>query len=335
MRVLITGGAGFIGSHLADVCLKRGDEVYVLDDLSTGSIYNIEYHKDHPDFHYTIDRVQNAAVTAELVDRVDVVYHLAAAVGVRLIIDSPATTVENNLQAAEVLFAAAAKKRKRVLFASTSEVYGLSTDLPFREDGHLVLGSTTKGRWSYACAKAMDEFLALAYFHERRLPVTIVRLFNTVGPRQTGHYGMVVPTLVRQALAGQPITVFGDGTQRRCFAFVKDVVGALPKVMDHRDAPGEIFNIGSTDEISILDLATRVKALTRSMSVIVKVPYEQAYDEGFEDMPRRIPDVTKIRALIGYRPTTSIDEIIESVIQSSLAHAEFPAALESEPMVVA
>ena len=332
MRVLITGGAGFIGSHLVDACLLRGDEVHVLDDLSTGSIQNIEYHKSHPAFHYTIDRVQNKAVTAELIDRVDVVYHLAAAVGVRLIIDSPVTTIENNLQATEIVLAAAAKKGKRVLFASTSEVYGLSEDIPFREDGQLVLGATTKGRWSYACSKAMDEFLALSYYHERNLPVTIVRLFNTVGPRQTGHYGMVVPTLVRQALATQPLTVFGDGSQTRCFGFVKDVVGALVKLMDRPDTAGEVFNIGSTDEISILELAERIRELTESSSKVVHVPYDVAYVDGFEDMPRRVPDTSKIRKLIGYRPTTTIDEIIESVIQSCLADYAFPTALEAESL---
>ncbi|MBA2686628.1 MAG: GDP-mannose 4,6-dehydratase [Gemmatimonadaceae bacterium] len=332
MRVLITGGAGFIGSHLADACIARGDEVHVIDDLSTGSIYNIEFLKTNPLFHYTIDRVQNASVTAELVDRVDVVYHLAAAVGVRLIIDSPVATIENNLQGTEVVLAAAAKKGKRVLFASTSEVYGLSTDLPFREDGQLVLGATTRGRWSYACSKAMDEFLAHAYYRERDLPVTIVRLFNTVGPRQTGHYGMVIPTLVRQALTNQPITIFGDGSQSRCFGFVKDVVWALLRVMDKPESQGQVYNIGSTQEISILELAERIRSLTGSHSRIVKIPYDEAYDEGFEDMPRRVPDISKIRALTGYDPKTSIDEILESVVQSSLADASFPTGVEAEAL---
>lgn len=314
MRVLITGGAGFIGSHLADACLLRGDEVYVLDDLSTGSIYNIDHLKNHPRFHYTIDRVQNTEVTAELVDRVDVVFHLAAAVGVRLIVESPVSTIENNLQATEIVLSLASKKDKPVLFVSTSEVYGLSTDLPFREDGHLVLGASTKGRWSYACSKAIDEFLALAYNKERGLPVIIVRLFNTVGPRQTGHYGMVVPTFVRQALAGHPITVYGDGSQARCFGYVGDVIGGLLALMEHADAPGQIFNIGSTEEITMLDLAHRVRMLTGSSSEIVMVPYATAYEEGFEDMPRRVPDTSRIRALVGYRSTTTLDGIIESVI---------------------
>ena len=335
MHVLITGGAGFLGSHLADACLLRGDDVHVIDDLSTGTIRNIEFLKAHPSFSYTIDRVQNAAATAELVDKADVVFHLAAAVGVRLVIDSPVRTIENNLHATEVVLAAAAKKGKRVLFTSTSEVYGLSPDLPFREDGRLVLGATTTGRWSYACSKAMDEFLAQAYFMERHVPVTIVRLFNTVGPRQTGHYGMVVPTLVRQALSQQPLRVFGDGTQTRCFAFVKDVVKALIALMDRRETAGEVYNIGTTREISILDLANRIKAVTTSSSEIELIPYEEAYEPGFEDMPRRVPDLTKIRALIGYNPVTTIDEIIESVIESILANSSFPTTLEAASLAVA
>jgi UDP-glucose 4-epimerase len=322
MRVLITGGAGFVGSHLADACLLRGDEVYVLDDLSTGSIDNIEYLKRHPYFHYTIGRVQNASVTAELVDRVDVVYHLAAEVGVRRVIDSPISTIENNVQATEVVFNAAAKKGKRVLFTSTSEVYGLSTDLPYREDGNIVMGSASKGRWSYACSKALDEFLALAYFHERQMPVTVVRLFNTVGPRQTGHYGMVVPTLVQQAMTGKPMTVYGDGSQSRCFGFVKDVVKALVALIERPEAAGEIYNIGASTEISILDLAKRVKATTKSASPIVLVPYADAYDAGYQDMPRRIPDTTKLRSLVGFAPTTDIDEIVDSVMKSFVARQE-------------
>ena len=322
MRVLITGGAGFVGSHLADACLLRGDEVYVLDDLSTGSIDNIEYLKRHPYFHYTIGRVQNAAVTAELVDRVDMVYHLAAEVGVRRVIDSPISTIENNVQATEVVFNAAAKKGKRVLFTSTSEVYGLSADLPYKEDGNIVMGAASKGRWSYACSKALDEFLALAYFHERQMPVTVVRLFNTVGPRQTGHYGMVVPTLVQQAMTGKPMTVYGDGSQSRCFGFVKDVVRALVALMERPEAAGEIYNIGASTEISILDLAKRVKEITRSASPIVLIPYADAYDSGYQDMPRRIPDTTKLRNLVGFAPTTDIDEIVDSVMKSFIARQE-------------
>ena len=322
MRVLITGGAGFVGSHLADACLLRGDEVYVLDDLSTGSIDNIEYLKRHPYFHYTIGRVQNASVTAELVDRVEVVYHLAAEVGVRRVIDSPISTIENNVQATEVVFNAAAKKGKRVLFTSTSEVYGLSTDLPYREDGNIVMGAASKGRWSYACSKALDEFLALAYYQERQMPVTVVRLFNTVGPRQTGHYGMVVPSLVQQAMTGKPMTVYGDGSQSRCFGFVKDVVRALVALMERPEAAGEIYNIGASTEISILDLAKRVKEITKSNSPVVLVPYADAYESGYQDMPRRIPDTTKLRSLVGFAPTTDIDEIIDSVMKSFVARQE-------------
>jgi UDP-glucose 4-epimerase len=322
MRVLITGGAGFVGSHLADACLLRGDEVYVLDDLSTGSIDNIEYLKRHPYFHYTIGRVQNASVTAELVDRVDMVYHLAAEVGVRRVIDSPISTIENNVQATEVVFNAAAKKGKRVLFTSTSEVYGLSTDLPYREEGNIVMGAASKGRWSYACSKALDEFLALAYFHERQMPVTVVRLFNTVGPRQTGHYGMVVPTLVQQAMTGKPMTVYGDGSQSRCFGFVKDVVKALVALMERPESAGQIYNIGASTEISILELAKRVKEITKSASPIVLIPYADAYDSGYQDMPRRIPDTTKLRSLVGFAPTTDIDEIVDSVMKSFIARQE-------------
>jgi UDP-glucose 4-epimerase len=314
LRVLITGGAGFIGSHLADAYLQRGDEVSVIDDLSTGTIENIRHLKDHPRFHYTIDSVRNQPVTAELVDQSDVVFHLAAAVGVKLIVESPVRTIETNVRGTEVVLALANKKNKRVLIASTSEVYGLSTDVPFREDGNLVMGATTKGRWSYACSKAIDEFLALAYWREKKLPTTIVRLFNTVGPRQTGRYGMVIPTFVKQALAGRPITVYGNGKQTRCFGYVGDVVGALIKLMDHSDSVGHVYNIGSTEEISILKLAEKVKELTSSDSEIVFVPYDEAYEEGFEDMPRRVPDISKINQLVGYRPEMSLEGILQGVI---------------------
>jgi UDP-glucose 4-epimerase len=315
LRVLITGGAGFIGSHLADAYLNRGDEVFVIDDLSTGTFENIQHLKTNPRFHYTIDSVHNQPVTAELVDQCDVVFHLAAAVGVKLIVESPVRTIETNVRGTEVLLAIANKKKKKVLVASTSEVYGLSTEVPFREDGNLVMGATTKGRWSYACSKAIDEFLALAYWRERKLPTIIVRLFNTVGPRQTGQYGMVIPTFVKQALAGRPITVYGDGEQQRCFGYVGDVVGALIKLMDRPEAVGQVFNIGSNQEITIVDLAKRIKELTKSDSEIVFVPYDEAYEEGFEDMPRRIPDITKIKELVGFRPEMSLDGILQSVIE--------------------
>ena len=314
MRVLITGGAGFIGSHLADAYLARGDEVFVIDDLSTGSIDNIRHLRGHARFHYTIESIHHAPTVAELVDQCDVVFHLAAAVGVRLIVESPVRTIETNVHGTEVVLAAANKKKKKVLLASTSEVYGLSTDVPFREDGCLVLGPTSKGRWSYACSKAIDEFLALAYWRERKLPTIIVRLFNTVGPRQTGQYGMVVPTFIKQALTNRPITIHGDGSQSRCFTDVSDVVSALVGVMDHPAAVGDVFNIGSSEEIQIEELARRVKTLTGSTSDIVYIPYEQAYGEGFEDMPRRVPDIAKIHGLIGYRPRKSLDAILESVI---------------------
>jgi len=314
LRVLITGGAGFIGSHLADAYLKRGDEVCVIDDLSTGKIENIQHLKGHPRFQYTIDTVHNHPLTAELVDQCDVVFHLAAAVGVKLIVESPVRTIETNIRGTEVVLSIANKKKKKVLVASTSEVYGLSTDVPFREDGNLVMGATTKGRWSYACSKAIDEFLALAYWREKKLPTIIVRLFNTVGPRQTGQYGMVIPTFVKQALAGRPITVYGDGKQSRCFGYVGDVVTALIRLMDHKSAVGNVFNIGSNHETSILQLAQRVKELTHSDSEIVFIPYDEAYEEGFEDMPRRVPDISKVRELVQFEPKMSLDGILESVI---------------------
>jgi len=315
VRLLITGGAGFIGSHLADAYLERGAEVSIIDDLSTGSIENIQHLKKHPRFDYTIDSVRNAPVLAELVDRADVVIHLAAAVGVQLIIESPVRTIETNVRGTEVVLEIANKKKKTVVIASTSEVYGMSDRVPFREDGNLVLGSTSKGRWSYACSKAIDEFLALAYWREKRLPTIICRFFNTVGPRQTGRYGMVLPRFVKQAIAGRPLTVFGDGSQTRCFCHVTDVVGALMKLVDNPGAVGQVFNIGSTEEVSILQLAERVKQLTSSSSEIVFVPYDEAYEEGFEDMPRRVPDTSKIDALVGFQPTFTLDAIIRSVIE--------------------
>ncbi len=314
MKVLITGGAGFIGSHLSEALLERGDEVHVLDDLSTGSIDNIEHLKQNASFGYTIDTVINEPVTAEHVDRVDVVVHLAAAVGVRLIVESPVHTIETNVHGTETVLKLANKKKKSVLLASTSEVYGKSKEFPFKETADLVMGATSKGRWSYACSKAIDEFLGLAYYKEKKLPVTVVRLFNTVGPRQTGRYGMVIPNFVRQALADQPITVYGDGTQSRCFTDVSDVVRGLVGLLDYADGPGEVFNIGSQQEVSILELAKKVKAATGSDSEIVLVPYDQAYEEGFEDMLRRVPDTSKIAAAVGYEPRVPLDEILQRVI---------------------
>jgi UDP-glucose 4-epimerase len=314
MRVLITGGAGFIGSHLADAYLERGDEVFIIDDLSTGSIQNIAHLRKHPRFSYTIDNVRNSPVVAELVDQCDVIFHLAAAVGVKLIVESPVHTIETNVHGTEVVLALANKKKRKVLIASTSEVYGLSEQVPFREDGNLVMGATVKGRWSYACSKALDEFLALAYWREKKLPTIVVRLFNTVGPRQTGQYGMVIPTFVKQALSGRPITIYGDGQQTRCFGYVGNVVGALIKLMEHPEAVGQVFNIGSHEEVTILELAERIKELTGSKSEIVFIPYDEAYEEGFEDMPRRVPDISKIAALVGFKPEMSLDGILKTVI---------------------
>jgi UDP-glucose 4-epimerase len=314
LRILITGGAGFIGSHLADAYLARGDKVFIIDDLSTGSFENIRHLKDHPRFHYTIESVHNQPVTAELVDQSDVIFHLAAAVGVKLIVESPVRTIETNVRGTECVLSLANKKKKKVLIASTSEVYGLSMQVPFREDGNLVMGATTKGRWSYACSKAIDEFLALAYWREKKLPTIVVRLFNTVGPRQTGQYGMVIPTFVKQALANRPITVFGDGQQSRCFCYVGDVVGALIKLMDNEKSVGQVFNVGSNKEISIYDLAKKVKELTNSDSEIVLVPYDEAYEEGFEDMPRRVPDISKANKQIGFSPSVDLEGILKSVI---------------------
>ena len=315
MRVLITGGAGFIGSHLSEALLQAGHRVHVLDNLSTGSIDNIAHLKSHNGFSYDIDSVNNEPLLAELIDRADVVFHFAAAVGVKLIVEQPVHTIENNVHGTEVVLRHANKKKKLVVLASTSEVYGKSVDVPFREDSDLVLGPTPKHRWAYACSKAIDEFLALAYWKERKLPVIIVRFFNTVGPRQTGQYGMVIPNFVRQALAGEPITVFGDGKQCRSFTHVTDVVRALMALVAEPRAVGEVFNIGNTEEISIAALADRVKAMTASNSTIRLIPYDQAYESGFEDMPRRLPDLSKISALIGYAPRHNLDAILQDVIE--------------------
>ena len=315
MRALITGGAGFIGSHLAEALLEAGHEVDVIDNLSTGSIRNIGHLKAHPKFKYSIDTLTNEPLLAELIDRNDVIFHFAAAVGVKLIVEQPVHTIETNVHGTEVVLKHANKKKKLVFIASTSEVYGKNLDVPFREDADLVMGATVKHRWAYACSKAIDEFLALAYWKERKLPVIIVRFFNTVGPRQTGQYGMVLPSFVQQALAGQPITVFGDGTQQRSFTYIGDVVGCLLKLVKEQKAIGEVFNIGNGEEVSILRLAELVKEQTQSKSEIVFVPYDKAYEAGFEDMPRRVPDLAKIRSLIGYEPKVQLDEIIAKVIE--------------------
>jgi UDP-glucose 4-epimerase len=326
VRVLITGGAGFVGSHLADELLSRGHRVHVLDDLSTGSIDNIRQLRSNVSFTYTIDSCHDPRVVAELVDEADYVYHLSAAVGVQLIVDSPVRTIETNVHCTEIVLAQASKKRRPVFIASTSEVYGKSSAIPFREDGDIVMGATTRGRWSYACSKALDEFLAIAYHRERKLPVVIGRLFNTVGPRQTGRYGMVLPTFVRQALAEQPLTVFGTGDQRRCFCHVRDVVRALADMLGREELYGEIFNVGATEEISILELARRVIALTQANSEIVFVPYDEAYGEGFEDMWRRVPDTTKIRQALGWEPTADLDRIILDVVRHELGAGQVSAS---------
>jgi UDP-glucose 4-epimerase len=315
MRYLITGGAGFIGSHLSEELLRRGHQVHVVDDLSTGSIHNIKHLQSTDKFHYTIDTCANHHLMAELVDWSDRIFHLAAAVGVKLIVESPVRTIETNIRLTEIMLSLANKKKRPIFVASTSEVYGKSEQFPFREDGELVMGATTKGRWSYACSKAIDEFLAIAYWKEKKLPTIVCRLFNTVGPRQTGQYGMVVPNFVRQALMGQPITVFGDGKQSRCFTHVSDVVAALIGLIEHEPAYGNVYNIGNNNEITIGDLAKQVRELCSSKSEIVFVPYEKAYEQGFEDMVRRVPDISKINAAIGWKPTISLPQILQDVIE--------------------
>jgi len=320
VRALITGGAGFIGSHLAEALLDAGHEVHAIDDLSTGSIDNIIHLKDRPGFHYVIDTIANEPVLAEHIDWCDVVFHLAAAVGVRLIVEAPVRTIETNVYGTELVLKHAAKKRRPVMIASTSEVYGKSTAVPFHEDADLVMGPTLKHRWAYACSKAIDEFLALAYWKEKKLPVVIVRLFNTVGPRQTGRYGMVIPTFVQQGLAGQPITVFGDGTQSRSFAYVGDVVRGMMALAAEPRAVGQVFNIGNPEEVSIRSLAEKVRAMTGNRSKVVLIPYDEAYEAGFEDMPRRVPDITRVRTLVGFEPTVKLEQILGRVIDHMRAH---------------
>lgn len=314
MRVLITGGAGFIGSHLTEKFLSLGHHVTCVDDLSTGSPENLSAVREHPSLLVYEDTIFNHRLTSELVSDADVIFHLAAAVGVKRIVDFPVQTIETNVEGTEIVLDAAAKTRKRVFVASTSEVYGKSTKIPFSETDDLVLGSTYNSRWAYACSKAMDEFLALAYFREHNLPITIVRFFNTVGPRQTGRYGMVLPTLVRQALLNEPLTVYGTGTQSRCFGHVADIVNGLLLLLDCGRAPGEIFNLGNTEEITIEHLAHKVIAACESDSEIVHIPYSEAYGPGFEDMLRRVPDLSKAREWVGYEPHHSLDEIIRSVV---------------------
>jgi UDP-glucose 4-epimerase len=316
MRVLITGGAGFIGSHLADRLLDDGHEVAALDDLSTGSRANVAHLEARRGFRLIVGSVIDEAALGPLVEQSDLVFHLAAAVGVRLIVERPVHTIETNVHGTETVLKHASRRGTPVFVASTSEVYGKSADVPFRESADLVLGPSDKHRWAYACSKLLDEFLALAYCREQGLPVVVVRLFNTVGPRQTGRYGMVLPTFVRQALAGEPLTVFGDGQQRRSFTYVSDVVDAFVALAAEPRAVGEVFNIGNTGEISIRDLADRVRELAGSASPVTLIPYDEAYEAGFEDMPRRVPDISKVGRLVGYRPKVALDEIIERVIDS-------------------
>lgn len=315
MRALITGGAGFIGSHLAEYLLENGQHVCVIDDLSTGRLENVAHLRSNPRFSLAIETILNETVMDRLVSECDVIYHLAAAVGVELIVKSPVETISRNVLGTDVVLRLANRYLRRVLITSTSEIYGKSEMVPFKEDDDRVLGPTTKSRWSYSCSKAIDEFLALAYHKEKKLETIIMRLFNTVGPRQTGRYGMVIPRFIRQALAGQPITVYGDGTQFRCFTFVADVVRAAAKLMETPQAIGQVFNVGNDQGITILDLAQKIKEMTGSKSEILLVPYDQAYEEGFEDMQIRKPDLTKARRVIGYEPSIGLDEILRRVIR--------------------
>jgi UDP-glucose 4-epimerase len=331
LRYLITGGAGFIGSHLAERLVDRGDHVVLLDNLSTGSMENIRHLKASSRMEYHLDSIDNRQLVAELVDDADIVVHLAAAVGVKLIVESPVRTIETNVNGTQMILEAACRKRKLVLTASTSEVYGKNTNVPFHEDADLVLGPTTKGRWSYAASKALDEFLALSYWKEKKLPVIVVRLFNTVGPRQTGRYGMVLPNFVKSALENAPISVFGNGKQSRCFCDVRDTVEALIRLMDTDRSIGEVTNVGNTEEITIEDLARKVKERTKSSSTIEYVPYDKAYEPGFEDMMRRVPSVEKLFALTGFRPQTPLAEIIDRVTQSFQAKQE--RATEFKPLM--
>jgi UDP-glucose 4-epimerase len=311
---LITGGAGFIGSHLAERLLERGDQVLLMDNLSTGSMENIRHLKKYDRMHYFLEPLENRQLLAELVDEADIIFHLAAAVGVKLIVESPVKTIETNVNGTQMVLEAACRKRKLVFAISTSEVYGKNTNVPFHEDADLVLGPTTKGRWSYAASKALDEFLALSYWKEKRLPVVIARLFNTVGPRQTGRYGMVLPNFVQQALEGAPITVYGTGRQSRCFCDVRDAVEALLRLAATGKAVGEVVNVGNDFEVTIENLAHLVKERASSSSPIEYIPYDQAYEPGFEDMFRRVPCVEKLELLTGFRPQTPLPEIVDRVV---------------------
>lgn len=320
MKVLITGGAGFIGSHLGELLLSRGDEVIVLDDLSTGSMSNIEHMIGKAGFSYRIGSADDEPLVVEMVDRADVTVHLAAAVGVKLIVEHPVRTIETNVKATEAVLGAAARKKKPVLIASTSEVYGKSTRVPFTEDDDLSLGATSRSRWAYACSKALDEWLGFAYMREKGVPVTVVRFFNTVGPRQVGHYGMVLPNFARQAIANEPITVYGSGHQSRCFGHVRDAVEALRRLLATPNAPGQVFNVGAVREVSILELAQMVKERSGSKSDIRLIPYTEAYTEGFEDMVRRVPNVEKLAHFTGFRCETPLERIVDDVVADQRVH---------------
>lgn len=310
---LITGGAGFVGSHLADTLIADGHRVLVIDDLSTGSWENVDHLRSHPRFEFLVETIRKKEILADLVARADYVFHLAAVVGVKLVVESPVRTIETNVRGTDMVLEQCCLRKRPVLLTSTSEVYGKSPNVPYDEEGDLVLGATNRGRWAYACSKALDEYLAMAYYRERFLPVVVARLFNTVGPRQTSRYGMVIPRFVQRALSGRPITVYGDGTQRRCFGYVGDVVWGLKRLMHEPAAQGRVFNIGSQEEISILDLARFVKDRLGSSSEIVFVPFEEVYDQSFEDMQFRVPDLRRIREAIGYEPRTSLAEIVDLV----------------------
>ncbi len=314
MNYLITGGAGFIGSHLAEYLLEKGHNVAILDNLSTGSMENIHHLKENPLFSYRIDTVANVSLLSEMVSRCDIIIHLAAAVGVNLVVESPVQTIHTNVDGTEFVLKEANKKKKKILIASTSEVYGKSNKIPFQEDDDLILGPPTKGRWSYACSKALDEFLALAYWREKKLPVVICRFFNTVGPRQTGRYGMVLPRFIKQALSNSPITIYGDGTQSRCFIYVMEVCKAIYDLSIEEKAVGEIYNIGSQEEITITDLAYKVRDKVGISTEIKYIPYHEAYSQGFEDMQRRVPDIQKIQKLLNFSPRITLDQILDKMI---------------------
>ncbi|MEW6357995.1 MAG: GDP-mannose 4,6-dehydratase [Planctomycetota bacterium] len=314
MHALVTGGAGFIGSHLAEALLAKGWRVTIIDDLSTGSLDNVAHLTGDPAFRYAIETITNETVMDRLVSECDIIYHLAAAVGVELVVREPVRVIETNIRGSETVLRIANRYRKKVVLASTSEIYGKSEKVPFREDDDRLLGPTTRSRWCYSCSKAVDEFLALAYHKEKGLPVVIIRFFNIIGPRQTGRYGMVVPRFAQQALTGAPIMVYGDGEQSRCFAHVKDIVRGVVALAECSKANGEVFNLGSDEEITIHDLAKKIVAMTKSKSEVRLIPYNQAYEEGFEDMLRRVPDITKARETIGYRPQFDLNATLQSVI---------------------